>query len=324
MVGDITNNAVTTYARGTGLIGMTAPDGTVSRYVKNGHGDVVGLVNAGGSVVTRYGYDAFGNPSDTNGLQDSNPFRYCGEYNDFETGFLYLRARYYDPGIGRFISEDPVGAGLNWYVYCENDPVNRIDPEGLDAIFITDQNALYQQAGHSSVIMQDKNNSWWYCYWGNKEAVYIQIPDGIADYMFNVDFFGGFNNWICDTDRGEAQYGGAYTSWAYVEGDFTSGLEWYKSEIDAAGTMGNNNPNNMYSLLDKNCSQMSTKSMSMGILPDGTSFSNYIPGYNAGLEDPVPNGQINNIAWGAVASGYGSSYVGTKHTWLWGLITWYY
>lgn len=63
---------------------------------------------------------------------DTNPFRYCGEYYDAETGLIYLRARYYDTDIGRFISEDPIRDGLNWYVYCGNNPVNRIDPNGED------------------------------------------------------------------------------------------------------------------------------------------------------------------------------------------------
>ena len=44
-----------------------------------------------------------------------NPYRYCGEYTDLETGYVYLRARYYDPNLGRFISEDSAKDGYNWY-----------------------------------------------------------------------------------------------------------------------------------------------------------------------------------------------------------------
>ena len=85
-----------------------------------------------GSVVESYilnGSDAYGderNP-DTN---DTNPFRYCGEYYDVETGNIYLRARYYDPSIGGFITEDPAKDGTNWYGYCDGNPVNRWDPSG--------------------------------------------------------------------------------------------------------------------------------------------------------------------------------------------------
>ena len=59
-----------------------------------------------------------------------NPFRYCGEYYDAESGFIYLRNRYYDPSTGRFITEDPARDGVNWYVYCSGNPVMFIDPSG--------------------------------------------------------------------------------------------------------------------------------------------------------------------------------------------------
>ncbi len=60
-----------------------------------------------------------------------NPFGYRGEYTDSESGLVYLRARMYDPQTGRFINEDPAHDGLNWYVYCGNNPVNLTDPWGL-------------------------------------------------------------------------------------------------------------------------------------------------------------------------------------------------
>ncbi len=66
------------------------------------HGDVVGL----GSY--RYKYDAFGNIISYND-DDSNPFYYCGEYFDNETQTYYLRARYYNPRIGRFTQQDGWG-----------------------------------------------------------------------------------------------------------------------------------------------------------------------------------------------------------------------
>ena len=59
---------------------------------------------------------------------------YCGEYYDVESGFIYLRNRYYDPSIGRFITEDPAQSGTNWYVYANNNPLTYIDPWGLYAV----------------------------------------------------------------------------------------------------------------------------------------------------------------------------------------------
>ena len=58
-------------------------------------------------------------------------FRYCGEYYDSEIEQIYLRARYYDPSLGRFTQQDPAMAdGNNWYVYCSNNPINYKDPTG--------------------------------------------------------------------------------------------------------------------------------------------------------------------------------------------------
>ena len=71
---------------------------------------------------------------------DTNAFRYCGEYFDKETGTIYLRARYYNPGTGRFISRDSYAGklndplSLNLYTYCANNPVLYFDPTGHIAV----------------------------------------------------------------------------------------------------------------------------------------------------------------------------------------------
>ena len=105
-------------------------------YQYNGHGDVVQLTDVLGTIVQHYEYDAFGNEVEPS-ASDTNPFRYCGEYFDAESGTIYLRARYYDPAIGRFTQQDawefadpsdPLS--LNLYVYCINNPINFIDPTG--------------------------------------------------------------------------------------------------------------------------------------------------------------------------------------------------
>ena len=65
---------------------------------------------------------------------DMGYFGYCGEYYDPELDMIYLRNRYYSPGIGRFITEDPARDGANWYAYCNNNPVMFVDPSGEVAI----------------------------------------------------------------------------------------------------------------------------------------------------------------------------------------------
>ncbi len=121
------------YVRGVNLIYADGGQGTEKRYYAyNSHGDVVQIIDESGEVIKTYEYDAFGNEVRPD-RKDDNPFRYAGEYYDEETETIYLRARYYDPMHGRFISEDPAEDGLNWYVYCLNDPINHIDPSGLKA-----------------------------------------------------------------------------------------------------------------------------------------------------------------------------------------------
>ena len=73
------------------------------------------ITDANGDEQRRYDYDAYGEGRAVEGYPYAylNPFRYSGEYFDEETGFYYLRARYYDPSIGRFLTEDPAGDGTN-------------------------------------------------------------------------------------------------------------------------------------------------------------------------------------------------------------------
>ena len=103
--------------------------------------------NVNNTVVANYEYDAWGkvvsikyaNGNDinvSNHIGVINPIRYRGYYYDSETGFYYLKSRYYDPAIGRFISADSfilVGgssSSLNLFAYCGNNPVNRVDYGG--------------------------------------------------------------------------------------------------------------------------------------------------------------------------------------------------
>ena len=113
VIGEVTGDATTTYLRGVNLISSSG-----TYYLYNAHGDVVQLTNANGELTRNYNYDAFGNERDPD-EDDSNPFRYCGEYYDTETGLYYLRARYYDPLIGRFTQEDTHWNTVNM-IYGDN------------------------------------------------------------------------------------------------------------------------------------------------------------------------------------------------------------
>ena len=156
------------YLRGIGPLAQDR-SGTREYYLHNAHGDVVQRVGVSG-VSKTYTYDAFGNESGKT-AGDANPFRYCGEYLDLSSGEYYLRNRMYNPVTGRFTSEDPARSGLNWYTYCGNNPVIYADPFGLDAIYITQSDAV-GIFGHSGSVVQDKAGDWFFFYWGNEVLVH--------------------------------------------------------------------------------------------------------------------------------------------------------
>ena len=105
-------------------------NGVTSSYITDALGSTLGLTDAAGSFTTQYGYEAYGNTTTTGGYSD-NPFQYTGREND-GTGLYYYRARYYDPELPRFISQDPAGfgGGINQHAYVSGDPVSYTDPSG--------------------------------------------------------------------------------------------------------------------------------------------------------------------------------------------------
>ncbi|MFA6081904.1 MAG: RHS repeat-associated core domain-containing protein [Patescibacteria group bacterium] len=123
-------------------------------YLKNGHSDITGLTDASGNRLVSYSYDAWGNvtvstmggptpdsravpqpPAPQNNLDKLNPRLYAGYWYDSTIKLYYMKARMYDPSLGRFTSQDPVVAdntalGSNPYIYCNNSPLTHTDPSG--------------------------------------------------------------------------------------------------------------------------------------------------------------------------------------------------
>ncbi|MDO4757498.1 MAG: RHS repeat-associated core domain-containing protein, partial [Parabacteroides sp.] len=139
-------------------------------YVKNLQGDIVGVLDASGNMVVEYMYDAWGAPisiysasTTVDALAFDNPFRYRGYVWDEETGLYYLRSRYYDSILSRFINGDAVimDTGLvsnNLFAYVSNNPVLYKDSSGsyseIGMEFVFDKNLFPQFVNYSPDKMQ--------------------------------------------------------------------------------------------------------------------------------------------------------------------------
>ena len=109
-------------------------------YVKNLQNDIIGILDSSGNLVVEYEYDAWGKLLSITGslaatVGVANPFRYRSYYYDNESGLYYLQSRYYSPDLMRFISVDEPEMifkdQMNLHSYCDNDPVNYVDPDGM-------------------------------------------------------------------------------------------------------------------------------------------------------------------------------------------------
>jgi RHS repeat-associated protein len=135
------------YTYGLNRISGILPGQTASTYyLTDSLGSVGGLVSNTGASLGNYTYDVFGTIL-TSTTSVNNPYTFVGERFDQPTGLIDLRAREYDPGTGRFTSEDPLGiaAGTNGYIYCNSEPANSVDPLGTDStgsILNTQSNVL--------------------------------------------------------------------------------------------------------------------------------------------------------------------------------------
>lgn len=123
-----------TYYGGTDRPHSVRRAGKMYYFAQDLTGNVLGLIDTAGAVVARYEYSPYGELLSSTELF-ANPYQFKGREWDREARLYFVRARYYDPHLGRFISEDPIGlaGGINLYAYAMGDPVNGWDPSGLAA-----------------------------------------------------------------------------------------------------------------------------------------------------------------------------------------------
>ena len=171
---------------------------TPSFYVYDGGGSVRQLTDSNGNKTDTYEYDAFGNSFTKTGTTPNN-YLYRGEQYDQDLALYYLRARYYDPATGRFLSRDPEDgnaydpASLHKYLYANGDPVNGIDPTGRAAIIsfsLRVQLAVYQVTLFADTMVQGA------VYWAQVYATWVPMiatnPGVILDIIEDIPLVGPF------------------------------------------------------------------------------------------------------------------------------------
>jgi len=162
------------YIYGAGLlyeITETATNTATATYHYDYRGSTVAITDGSGNVTDRIEYSAYGTTTYRAGNTDT-PFLFNGRYGvqTDASGLLYMRARYYNPYLCRFINPDPVGfaGGLNWYAYADGNPVSFIDPFGLGADSIGPISSWLNTSGavgaagvlEQAALVRDGYNAW--------------------------------------------------------------------------------------------------------------------------------------------------------------------
>jgi RHS repeat-associated protein len=138
-------DGTTSYVYGPGGLPLEQVTASGTLYYHHDQlGSTRALTDGTGSVVATYSYDPYGNLTGSTGTV-TNPFRYAGQYTDPETGYQYLRARYYDPTTAQFLTRDPlVTVTRDAHGYVDRNPLNETDPSGLSpSSWLTTPTELY-------------------------------------------------------------------------------------------------------------------------------------------------------------------------------------
>jgi RHS repeat-associated protein len=146
------------YNYGLQLISQRQPNTSTNYFVFDGHGSTRVLTDKAGKVVNAFTFDAYGTLIASNTTAQTT-YLYCGEQFDSDLGTYHLRARYYNPQIGRFWTMDSYDgsqlkpSSLHKYLYCNADPIDGIDPTGLRTFLV-----LY---GEDSTDVFERSAKWY-------------------------------------------------------------------------------------------------------------------------------------------------------------------
>lgn len=169
VIADYRGDKLIDYVYGYHLI-AAVKDSDADYVTYDGVGSVVDTTEADGAVVASYAYDPWGKSTASRerfgeGGEDheSTPTRFAGQVLDEGDDLYYMRARYYDPQVGRFLSFDPIGPSVgnphdqNGYAYARNNPLRYVDPLGLSSEAsatpdVTSGARVYKSSSSSSTL----------------------------------------------------------------------------------------------------------------------------------------------------------------------------
>lgn len=174
-------------------------------------GTTVCITNTSGTVVWECEEDAFGNEKDkTNSSFIPN---FTGKLLDLNTGLYYFNARWYDPNMGRFITEDPARDGMNWYVYCRNNPLIYQDLLGFE----------------TTILITHASTSWEKFGGGSHVAVHFSNPgkDSKGDFL-NQTLYDPSGSYQANNGYGNGKY---RPSSGVFEGDVSGDLQSYINSV---------------------------------------------------------------------------------------------
>ena len=278
IISETTYGSTIRYYYGNGGIVGFRYNGNRYYYEKNLMGDIIGIYDESGSKVAGYIYDAWGNCTvQTYGndarIGEVNPFRYRGYYYDSDIGLYYLKSRYYDAKVGRFINADGIEylgangdlAAYNLFAYCSDNPIAFIDESGafvklaLDLFdrFFTGQG--YDTAAFGAKHLDMDFNNRWDSYHARKDC--WQQSKGYNPAM-DVAFAIGTN---METERFDFAVGEkSYTIWAW-KGDYIN--------LGAGAELGIYTGSGFF----KDCGVDDAMKMSMTIMYGPRVIANYAP-----------------------------------------------
>jgi RHS repeat-associated protein len=203
-------------------------------YLHDRLGSVRLVINSAGDVNDTCTYNPFGEmfAAECNETV-SNPFKFTGQFYDSETGQYYLKARMYDPPLMRFIYRDPVFGKfeepltLHKYLYCGNDPINRIDPWGLWNYSYNTWETLQKIKDCTNLVGTNPITGPFKAF--GKGGKYIFKGENDTMDLFNLRFkdseFGNYlagyscyYNWGFYGDRGVRYWGHIYAFMDFIQG----------------------------------------------------------------------------------------------------------